>query len=88
MRNGFQAPVQPSRALAAVLGFRGLTTRGQITKRLWRYIKRHDLQDPRDPRVVRLDAKLSKLFGRRRAVSMFQMTKLLQKHIRAKTYRR
>jgi upstream activation factor subunit UAF30 len=93
MRTGFQSAVRPSRALADVLGSGRPTTRGQITKGLWRYIKRHRLQDDRDRRMIHLDRKLGRLFSHRarrarRSVDMFEMTKLLQRHILMPSSRR
>ena len=77
----FMKPLQPSMALAAVVGSAPLP-RTQVIKKLWAYIKRHGLQDMRDRRMINADAALSPVFGGRRQVSMFQMTALVSKHLK------
>jgi len=78
----FMAPMQPSPALATVVGSRPLP-RTQVIKKVWQYIKRRNLQDPRNRRNIRADANLKKVFKGKKVVSMFQMTKLLNKQLKA-----
>jgi upstream activation factor subunit UAF30 len=77
----FMMPKQPDDALAAVVGS-GMLPRTEITKKLWQYIKRNDLQDKKQRRNINADEKLAKLFGGKKTVSMFEMTKLVNKHIK------
>lgn len=80
--NGIAQMMRPSRSLAQVVGARPLT-RGQVMKKIWAYIKRHRLQDPRDGRIIRLDARMRRVFpSRRKTIGMFQMTRALQRHLR------
>ena len=72
-------PVTPSSALAEIVGSRPLP-RTQLTKNLWVYIKRHGLQDPKERRFILADAKMRAVLGKGR-VSMFEMTKLVNKHV-------
>jgi chromatin remodeling complex protein RSC6 len=74
------APKMPSPALAEVVGPKA-QPRGQITKGLWAYIKKHGLQDSKNKRQINADDKLKVLFGGRASVNMFEMTKLVNKHI-------
>jgi chromatin remodeling complex protein RSC6 len=76
----FMRPMQPDAALAAVVGDRPMP-RTEITKRLWQYIKRNGLQDQKQRRMINADDKLGKVFGGKRQVSMFEMTKLVNRHI-------
>ena len=77
----FMKPMQPSAALSAVVGS-GAMPRTQVTKKLWAYIKRHDLQDPKERRMIVADDKLKPVFGGKGRVSMFEMTKLVNKHLK------
>jgi chromatin remodeling complex protein RSC6 len=77
----FMAPVQPDDALAKVVGSTPLP-RTEITKKLWDYIKSHNLQDPNNKRTIRADDKLRPIFDGKSEVSMFEMTKLVNGHIR------
>lgn len=77
----FMAPLTPSDALAAVVGAKPLP-RTQVTKKLWNYIKKRKLQDKVNRRMIRADAALKKVFGGKSAVDMFQMTKLVSRHLR------
>jgi upstream activation factor subunit UAF30 len=77
----FMKPMQPSAALGAVVGNNGMP-RTEITKKLWQYIKRHDLQDPKERRMIVADDKLKPVFGGKGRVSMFEMTKLVNKHLK------
>jgi len=56
--------------------------RTEITKRLWAYIKKNGLQDSKNRRMINADEKMQKLFGGRKQVSMFEMTKLASKHMK------
>ena len=76
----FMKPMQPSAALAAVVGS-GAMPRTEITKKLWNYIKRNNLQDPKERRMIVADDKMKPVFGGKGRVSMFEMTKLVNKHL-------
>ncbi|MBK8203105.1 MAG: hypothetical protein IPK68_12560 [Bdellovibrionales bacterium] len=75
----FMRPLQPSAALAAVIGA-GPIPRTQVVKKLWAYIKKHGLQDAKNRRNINADAKLKTVFGKN-TVSMFEMTKIVSKHL-------
>jgi len=77
----FMRPVQPDAKLALVVGSKPLP-RTQLTKKLWHYIKRHKLQDPKNRRMIVADAKLKPVFNGKSKVSMFEMTKLVSKHVK------
>jgi chromatin remodeling complex protein RSC6 len=77
----FMKPMQPDDALSAVVGS-GPLPRTEITKKLWQYIKRNGLQDAKVRRNINADEKLLKVFGGKKQVSMFEMTKLVNKHIK------
>ena len=77
----FMAPVTPDAALAAVVGAKPIP-RTEVTKKLWVYIKKNKLQDSVNRRMINADAKLKKGFGGKRKVSMFEMTKLVSKHMK------
>lgn len=77
----FMKPLTPSASLAAVVGSKPLP-RTQVVKKLWVYIKKHNLQDPKNRRNIKADAKLKKVFGGKGTVSMFEMTKLVSKHLK------
>jgi len=76
----FMKPMTPSGDLAVVVGSRPLP-RTQITKKLWDYIKKYKLQDKVNRRMINADAALKKVFGGKGKVSMFEMTKLVSKHL-------
>lgn len=76
----FMKPMTPSPALAAVVGSKPLP-RTQVTKKLWDYIKKNDLQDARNRRMINADDKLKVVFGGKKQVNMFEMTKLVSKHL-------
>ena len=71
----------PDEALGAVVGNNPLP-RTEITKKLWAYIKRNGLQDAKERRMINADDKLKPVFGNKAKVSMFEMTKLVNKHIK------
>ena len=77
----FMAPKQPAPLLAAVVGSNPIP-RTEITKKLWQYIKRNGLQDAKERRMINADDKLKAVFGGKSKVSMFEMTKLVNKHIK------
>jgi chromatin remodeling complex protein RSC6 len=77
----FMAPKQPDAALAAVVGSNPIP-RTEITKKLWGYIKKNGLQDAKERRMINADDKLKPVFGGKSKVSMFEMTKLVNKHIK------
>jgi chromatin remodeling complex protein RSC6 len=76
----FMKPVQPDNALSAVVGSNPLP-RTELTKKLWAYIKRNGLQDSKNRRAINADDKLRPVFGGRSQVTMFDMTKLVNKHV-------
>jgi upstream activation factor subunit UAF30 len=77
----FMRPVQPDDALAAVVGSTPMP-RTELTKKLWNYIKRNKLQDAKVKTQINADDKLKPVFGGKSKVSMFEMTKLVSKHLR------
>lgn len=77
----FMAPMQISSSLAAVIGSKPIP-RTEVTKKLWAYIKKNDLQDPKERRNINADAKLQAVFGGKKTVSMFEMTKLVSRHLK------
>ncbi len=76
----FMKPMTPSSQLAAVVGSTPIP-RTEVTKKLWAYIKRKGLQDARERRMINADDNLRPIFGGRSRVSMFDMTKLVSKHL-------
>jgi len=77
----FMKPMQPDAQLAAVVGDSPMP-RTEITKKLWAYIKRKGLQDAKNRRQINADENLKPVFGGKSNVSMFEMTKLVNKHIK------
>jgi chromatin remodeling complex protein RSC6 len=77
----FMAPVTPSAALSEVVGSRPIP-RTEVTKRLWAYIKKNKLQDAKNRRVIKADAALKPIFGGKASVNMFEMTRLVGKHLK------
>lgn len=77
----FMRPVTPSAALAEVVGATPIP-RSEVTKRLWAYIKKHKLQDLKNRRMINADAALKPVFGGKASVNMFEMTKLVGKHLK------
>ena len=73
-------PLQLSKELEAVVG-PGPLPRSQVVKKLWEYIKKHDLQNPANKRNIFADDLLLPLFGGKKEVTMFEMTKLVSPHI-------
>ena len=77
----FMKPMQPSSQLAAVVGSSAIP-RTEVTKKLWIYIKKNGLQDSKNKRNINADPALKKVFGGKGTVSMFEMTKLVGKHLK------
>ena len=77
----FMKPVTPSPALAEVVGSKPIP-RTEVTKRLWAYIKKNKLQDPKNRRMIKADTVLKAVFGGKATVNMFEMTKLVSKHLK------
>jgi chromatin remodeling complex protein RSC6 len=77
----FMKPVQPDDVLAAVVGAKPLP-RTELTKKLWDYIKKNGLQDKKVKTQINSDDKLKAIFGGKKSVSMFEMTKLVSGHIK------
>ncbi|PYR40144.1 MAG: hypothetical protein DMF93_11835 [Acidobacteria bacterium] len=77
----FMKPVQPSAALAEVVGTKPIP-RTEITKKLWAYIKKNNLQDKKNRRMIKSDDTLKPVFGGKTQVNMFEMTKLVSKHVK------
>jgi chromatin remodeling complex protein RSC6 len=74
-------PVQPDAVLAAVVGSTPVS-RGELTKKVWDYIKKHGLQDAKNKRNINADALLKPVFGGKSQVTMFEMTKLVSSHVK------
>jgi chromatin remodeling complex protein RSC6 len=77
----FMKPMTPSSTLAAVVGNSPMP-RTEVTSKLWGYIKRNNLQDKTNRRMINADDKLREVFGGKKQVSMFEMTKLVSKHLK------
>jgi chromatin remodeling complex protein RSC6 len=77
----FMKPMHPTAALAAVVGSSPMP-RTEVTKKLWQYIKRKGLQDQKERRMINADDALKVVFGGKTRVSMFDMTKLVNKHLK------
>jgi chromatin remodeling complex protein RSC6 len=77
----FMKAMTPSGALAAVVGSTPLP-RTEVTKKIWDYIKKNKLQDSINRRLINADDKLKQVFGGKRQVSMFEMTKLVSNHLK------
>jgi chromatin remodeling complex protein RSC6 len=77
----FMKPMTPSSTLAAVVGNNPMP-RTEVTSKLWGYIKKNNLQDKTNRRMINADDKLRDVFGGKRQVSMFEMTKLVAKHLK------
>ena len=77
---GFMKPVQPDPKLAEIIGNEPVP-RTEITRKLWDYIRGHNLQDPENKTFIKADEKLREIFGGKDRVSMFEMTKLVFNHV-------
>ena len=78
--SAFMKPMRVSPDLAAVVG-EGPMPRSEVVKKLWAYIKKNGLQDKQNKRNINADENLKKVFGGRATVNMFEMTKLVSKHL-------
>ena len=78
--SAFMKPLRVSGELAEVVG-KGPMPRSEVVKKLWVYIKKHNLQDPQNKRNINADENLKKVFGGKKTVNMFEMTKLVSKHL-------
>lgn len=76
----FMKPMTPSAALAEIVGAKAIP-RTEITKKVWQYIKKNGLQDSKDWKKINADDKLQAVFGGKKSVNMFEMTKLVNKHL-------
>jgi chromatin remodeling complex protein RSC6 len=77
----FMRPVAPDGTLAEVVGTKPIP-RTEVTKRLWAYIKKNGLQDTKNKRMINADGTLKAVFGGKSSVNMFEMTKLVNKHLK------
>jgi len=77
----FMKPMTPSAALGAVIGAKAMP-RTEVTKKIWDYIKKNKLQDSKNRRNINADEKLKDVFGGKKQVSMFEMTKLVSRHLK------
>jgi upstream activation factor subunit UAF30 len=77
----FMKPVTPDTALSEVVGSKPIP-RTEVTKKLWAYIKKNGLQDKKNKRMIKADDVLKPVFGGKSQVNMFEMTKLVSKHVR------
>lgn len=77
----FMAPMTPSSQLSNVVGSNAIP-RTEVTKKLWHYIKRKGLQDSKNRRMINADDNLRPIFGGKGQVSMFEMTRLVNKHLK------
>jgi chromatin remodeling complex protein RSC6 len=80
MNAGFMKELTPSADLAQIVGAKPLP-RTEVVKKLWAYIKKLDLQDKKNRRQINADDKLRAVFGGKASVNMFEMTKLVSKHL-------
>ena len=78
----FMKPMTPSAALSEVVGAKPIP-RTEVTKKLWAYIKKNGLQDKKNKRMIKADDALKPVFGGKATVNMFEMTKLVNKHLKA-----
>jgi upstream activation factor subunit UAF30 len=77
----FMKAMQPSEALGAVVGSKPIP-RTEVTKKIWDYIRKNNLQDAKNRRQINADEKLRPVFGGKKSVSMFEMTKLVNNHLK------
>jgi len=77
----FMKPMTPSAALGEVIGAKPMP-RTEVTKKLWAYIKKNSLQDKKNKRMIKADDKLKAVFGGKATVNMFEMTKLVSRHLK------
>jgi upstream activation factor subunit UAF30 len=77
----FMAPLTPSASLGEVVGTKAIP-RTEIIKKIWDYIKKNGLQDKKNKRMINGDAKLKAVFGGKSQVSMFELAKIVSKHVK------
>lgn len=77
----FMKPMQPDDALSAIVGSKAIP-RSEVAKKIWAYIKKNGLQDKKNKRNINADDKLKVVFGGKKQVTMFEMTKLYNKHLK------
>jgi upstream activation factor subunit UAF30 len=77
----FMKPVTPDQSLAEIVGAKPIP-RTEVTKKLWAYIKKNGLQDKKNKRMIKADDALKTVFGGKTQVNMFEMTKLVSKHVK------
>lgn len=80
VNSAFMKPMKVSDELAKVVG-KGPMPRSEVVKALWVYIKKNDLQDPKNKRNINADENLKAVFAGKKVVNMFEMTKLVSKHL-------
>ena len=80
INSAFMKPMTISPELAAIVG-KGPMPRSEVVKKLWEYIKKNNLQDPKNKRNINADENLKKVFGGKSVVNMFEMTKLVSEHL-------
>ena len=76
----FMQPMKLSDDLAVIVGMKS-APRTEVTKKVWAYIKKNNLQDPKNRRNINPDEKLGRVLGNKKSVNMFEMTKLINKHL-------
>ena len=77
----FMKPFQPSEALSAIVGNKSMP-RTEVVKKMWEYIKKNNLQDQKNKRMINADDKLKEIFEGKKQVSMFEMTSLVNKQLK------
>ncbi|ACC98302.1 hypothetical protein Emin_0747 [Elusimicrobium minutum Pei191] len=77
----FMAPLTPSAELAAIVGSNPLP-RTEVVKKMWDYIKKHNLQDAKNKRMINADDKLKVIFNGKAQISMFEMSKYISSHLK------
>jgi upstream activation factor subunit UAF30 len=77
----FMKPLTPSPALAEVIGSKAMP-RTEVVKQIWNYIKKNGLQDKKNRRMINADAKLKTVFGGKAQISMFELAKVVSKHVK------
>ena len=77
----FMKPMTPSSVLSEVIGSRAMP-RTEVTKKLWAYIKKNKLQDKTKRTMINADDNLKAVFGGKKKVTMFEMTKLVNRHLK------
>jgi len=77
----FMTPLTPSATLAEVIGSKPIP-RTEIVKKIWDYIKKNNLQDKKNRRMINADAKLKPIFGNKDQISMFELAKVVNKHVK------